>query len=424
MLVDFTTSNFMSIKDEACLSLVARPSADRDDTHVVVPKLPEPSSPIRLLRTAAIYGPNAAGKTNLLMAMSAMQAMIKNSSQSMDELPVVPFEFDPACRERPSVFDVTFILEGVRYQYGFSATKSRVFGEWLFAWPRGRPQAWFERVMDNFDYGPNLPGPKRTWEAATRPDSLFLSTAVALNSKHLKPVSDWFSESLHVAAAGAWSDSFTTSLCRSGSKNDRITKNDILDFLNSADLSVKDIMVVDVEFPAEELPKALPASVREQIEKDVKGKKFPQVFFLHDVGDGDPIELDLGVESHGTQRLFALAGPWLDVLGKGATIVFDELEDSLHANLVKHLINSFHSTSINPNGAQLIFTTHNTSILNQETFRRDQVWFCERNRRFETELFPLTRFHPRKGFENLERSYLAGRYGAVPFFRDVEKGPE
>ncbi len=342
----------------------------------------------------------------------------------MTALPAVPFEFDPVCRERPSVFDVTIILEGVRYQYGFSATKSRVFSEWLFAWPHGRPQTWFERTKDTFNFGSNLSGPKKTWEAATRPDSLFLSTAVALNAKQLKPISDWFSKSLHVVPPGAWSNSFTTSLCRSDPENDGVTKENILNFLNSADLSIKDIAVIDVEFPTEELPRELPASVREEIEKETKGRKFPRVFFLHGVGDDTPTELDIHVESHGTQRLYALAGPWLDVLKKGSTLVLDELEDSLHTNLVKHLINSFHSMTKNPNGAQLIFATHNTSILTQKIFRRDQVWFCERNTRFETKLFPLTKFHPRKGYENLERSYLAGRYGAVPFLRDLKKNSE
>ena len=420
MLVDFTTSNFMSIKDEVCLSLVARPSADRNDTHIVAPKLPEPSSPIRLVRTTAIYGPNAGGKTNLLIALSTMQKIIKTSSQSLDELPIVSFQFDPKYRDQPSTFDATFILDGIRYQYGFSATATHIYDEWLFAWPHGRVQTWFERSGDEYNFGPRLTGSKNAWKTATRHNSLFLSTAVALNSDQLKPIADWFSNSLHVSVVGHWSESFTTGLCRADSSGDAITKRDIVDFLNSADFSIKDILVVDEEFSKDKLPEDIPVIVREEIAKGLKGKKLYRVYFVHHVGDDPPTELELHAESHGTQKVFALAGPWLDVLREGSTIVIDELEDSLHTSLVRHLINWFHSNKTNPKGAQLIFTTHNTSILNQEIFRRDQIWFCQRNSRFETELFPLTQFGPRKGFENLERSYLTGRYGAVPYLRDLE----
>ena len=424
MLVDFTVSNFMSIKEEVCLSLVARPSEGRDDTHTVTPSLPEHSSPISLVRTAAIYGPNAGGKTNLLLALSAMQNIIRTSSQSRDELQTVPFLFDPDCRERPSTFDVTFILGGIRYQYGFSATTNHVSEEWLFAWPRGRVQVWFHRTGNKYDFGPRLYGPKNAWKTATRSNSLFLSTAVALNSTQLKPIADWFLNSLHIATPGIWSESFTTSLCRSDTADHTITKGDILRFLNSADLSVKNILIEDEEFSSDQLPEDMPAAVRDEIAKGLKGKTVYRVLFSHEVGGGQQSELDLRTESHGTQKIYALAGPWLDVLADGDTIVIDELEDSLHPSLVKYLVNMFHSNKTNPRGAQLIFTTHNTSILTQEVFRRDQIWFCERNRNLETELFPLTQFKPRKGFENLERSYLTGRYGAIPYLHDLEQTGE
>ena len=424
MLVEFTTSNFMSIKDEVCLSLVARPSHDRDDTHVVTPKLPESSSPIRLVRTAAIYGPNAGGKTNLLLALSTMQAIIKTSSQLSDELPIVPFLFDSQCHNQPSVFEVTFILKNIRYQYGFSATSTHIHDEWLYAWPHGRVQMWYERSGNTYNFGPRLVGPKNTWKITTRSNSLFLSNAVTLNSEQLKPIADWFSNSLHVSIVGGWSESFTTALCRVDSSDTAIAKRDIVNFLNSADLSINDILVVDEEFSTDKLPEDLPAVVREEIAKDLKGKKLPRVSFVHDIGSDHPTELDLHMESRGTQKIFALSGPWLDALREGSTVVIDEVEDSLHTSLVSHLINWFHSNKTNPKGAQLIFSTHNTSILSQEIFRRDQIWFCQRNRKLETKLFPLTQFRPRKGLENLERSYLAGRYGAVPYLQDLDHSLE
>ena len=130
-----------------------------------------------------------------------------------------------------------------------------------------------------------------------------------------------------------------------------------------------------------------------------------------------PEELDLDDESDGTQKMFALAGPWLDSLAKGNVIVFDELHDNLHPALVRFLVNRFHDPKTNPSGAQLVFTTHDTSVLDRHLFRTDQIWFCERDDRLETSLFPLSDFRPRRGVENLERAYLAGRFGGVPYIR-------
>jgi Predicted ATPases len=125
-------------------------------------------------------------------------------------------------------------------------------------------------------------------------------------------------------------------------------------------------------------------------------------------------------ESTGTQKLFAFAGPWLDTLKNGYVLFVDELHDNLHPKLVQYLVELFHDAKTNPRNAQLFFTTHETSILNQSVFRRDQVWFCEKDERSATQLFPLTDFSPRKNRDNLEAAYLSGRYGAVPFIEPLK----
>ena len=414
MLVEFCTKNFMSIKDEARLSLVARRSSDRRETHLVTPEqhhgITDP-----LVRSTAIYGPNASGKTNLLIALSVMKTTVTSSFQAHDELPMVPFAFDPALRSKPSDFEIVLILDGIRYQYGFSATSKAVVDEWLFAWPRGRVQLWFERSEEDYEFGQKLRGPKDTWKKATRNDALFLSTAVALNSKQLKPIYDWFLENLHIGPSGEWGAGLTVGCCRPDNEAGGIHKEHIIDFLNKADLSIKDIRVNEREFTETQIPDDFPTSVREVLKREMAGKKISRVNFVHNVGDVQDFELDLSVESDGTQRFFALAGPWLDVLREGSLIAVDELEQSLHPALVRFLIECFHDPALNKNGAQLIFTTHNTSILDQDVFRRDQIWFCERNKAQETQLYPLTQFRPRKKYENLERSYLSGRYGALPY---------
>ena len=415
MLIEFSVANFRSIKDEVRLSLVAGPGKELRKTHVVTPPLNESVRSIPLLRSAAVYGANAAGKTNLLRALKTMRHMVARSNQNLGELPVTPFRFDPDCEARPTTFEAMCFAEGVRYQYGFSATRGAVTREWLYAWPRGRVQLWFERERagnggDVFKFGDRLSGDKEVWRRATRPDALFLSTAVSLNSSQLRPVFDWFTGNLHVAGVGGWANVFSLEYCRDS------RKATLLEFLRTADLAISGLRVVEREFSPETLPDDMPPAVKEDIGKKLAGAKVVNLRLRHDTKDGPPVELNLDEESDGTQKIFALAGPWLDTLENGHVIIFDELHDHLHPSLVRFLVERFHDPSVNTMGAQLIFSTHDTSILSQDVFRRDQIWFCERNARQETGLFPLTDFRPRKGIENLERSYLAGRYGAVPHF--------
>ena len=193
---------------------------------------------------------------------------------------------------------------------------------------------------------------------------------------------------------GPWGNDFSVKWCH----GDR--KDDVVRFLRAADLAIDDVRVV----------------LGESSEQGVADDE-AQVRLTHDTKHGRPVELDLGEESHGTQKMFALAAPWRDSLDNGHIMVCDELHGFLHPALVRFLVEQFHDPELNAKGAQLIFTTHETSILSQDILRRDQVWFCERNSRQETNLFPLTDFRPRQGAENLERSYLGGRYGALPYVR-------
>ena len=408
MLVDFAVENFKSIRDEARLNLVAGRGGEQRDTHLVKPELSGDVHNVPLVRSAAIYGPNAAGKSNLVNALGAMQHVVTRSTEHIDELPVTPFLLDPDCEDEATMLEVLCIAEGVRYQYGFRATRHHVTDEWLFAWPRGRLQVWFERTEKEWKFGPKLTGDKKVWQRATRPNSLYLSTAVSLNSEQLRPVYDWFDKRLQVAGAQGWINSFSMSWCR-GQR-----KSEIVDFLNAADLGITDVRVVEKEFQARRFQRDMDPGRQEFLEEKLAGKKFPELRLNHDTGNSFPSELQLRDESGGTQRIFALAGPWLDSLKNGNVIVFDELHASLHPGLVRFLVDQFHDPRLNAKGAQLVFTTHDTSILNQDVFRRDQIWFCERNEKQETRFFPLTDFSPRKGLENLERSYLSGRYGALP----------
>ena len=409
MLIEFAVENFRSIKEEARLSLVASRRGEYRETHLVTPDLTGGVDVDPLVRSAVIYGANAAGKTNLVRALDVMKRIVTRSTDDLDEIPVTPFRFDPDCEAEATMFEVMCIAEGVRYQYGFKAKREMVTDEWLFAWPRGRVQVWFERSLEWWKLGANLTGDKAVWRRATRSNALYLSTAVSLNSRQLRPIYDWFKNTLRVADARGWSHSFSLSWCR----DER--KKEIVDFLNVADLAIADVRVVDDYFQPEMLQGNIEADLKHRLVEKYVGTKFSDLRLSHDTGNDSPTELELGEESDGTQRIFALSGPWIDTLKDGDVIVFDELHASLHPALVRFLIAQFHDPRQNAKGGQLVFTTHDTSILNQDVFRRDQIWFCERNDKQETQLFPLTDFSPRKGVENLERSYFAGRYGALPY---------
>lgn len=412
MLVEFSVANYRSIREEAKLSLVADHGREHQETNVTLPQLIGGVRATPLVRAAAIYGANAAGKSNLLRALDVMKTIVRKSAGEINKLPVVPFRFDPAWEALPTTFETIIYADGVRYQFGFAATVEKVFREWLYAWPKGRVQVWYERdceTEDEYRFGDRLKGDKRVWRRATRPDALFLSTAIGLNSEQLRPVYDWFSERLRVSGVGGWNPTFSFECC----EDDR--KTDILRFLRWADFAISELALTNVEFDVGVLPEDMPAVVRDEMKKELEGVRIPKLRLTHVMPDGYKAELDLEEESDGTRRIFALAGPWLDALKNGYVIVLDELHDNLHPILVRLLVDSFHDPNTNRNGAQLLFSTHETSILNQDVFRRDQIWFCERSKNQETKLYPLNEFKPRKGVDNLERAYLSGRYGALPY---------
>ncbi|MGD9579622.1 MAG: ATP/GTP-binding protein [Syntrophorhabdus sp.] len=421
MLIEFNVTNFRSIRETLTLSMAAsKYYRGLEGTNCVDSNI---SGLPKLLRSAVIYGPNAGGKSNLFKAMHFMQTFVLSSHalQEGKKINVVPFAFDADTRELPSEFEVFFVHDHVRYQYGFAVNMFRVMREWLFAYPEGKAQRWFERTYDkdkdkeDWYFGSKFTGRRQVWQEATRKNALFLSTAIQLNNEQLKPVFAWFQQKLAVMLGGTINLQFTLEKCASEEGKSRI-----MEFMNSADMSISDIDVElkKVSISPETLPPDIPSEVKEKMVKDLQEKGVPLIRFQHRGNDDKPVFFSLAEESDGTQKLFAFAGPWLDVLAKGRILVIDELDTSLHPLLVRFLIENFHNDETNRNNAQLIFTTHDTSILDTDLFRRDQVWFVEKDRENATKLYPLSDFSPRKG-EALEKWYLKGRYGALPFIGDL-----
>ena len=423
MLLEFSVTNFRSICERQTLSMVASAYFKELESLNTFDAGTTERTP-RLLRSAVLYGPNASGKSTVIEALDFMQDRVLHSqkeSQAGDEIDTVPFKLRASSRAEDSEFEIALVEQGVRYEYGFRCNRQRFTEEWLYAYPQGRAQKWFHRVFDAdrgkdaYKFSSLFEGERKRqdWRDLTRSNALFLSTAIQLNNEQLRPVFGWFQHRLRVVASTTELNAgYTVNRCK-----DKYEKTKVLDFMNSADLSIADIQVKETPLSAELLPKDLPAQLKDDLLQKMKGQQFMSVKFVHaDTETGEAVDFTEDEESDGTRALFAFAGPWLDVTENERVLVVDELDTSLHPLLVQHLVKLLHRTGTK---AQLIFTTHDTTLLSQKLLRRDQVWFLEKDKSRATQLYPLSKFSPREN-EAVERGYLNGRYGGIPFLKDLD----
>jgi predicted ATPase len=405
MLIEFRVENHRSLRDEQVLTLAAA-------KRVGDPSDPRPRTVTgyeeKLLPAAVIYGANASGKSNVLSALGFMQEAVLLSHRKWEPdggVPRSPFAWGEK-RNEPSMFEVTFLVENVKYVYGFFVNDEAVEEEWLFAWPKHRKQVWFEREGTRFKFGEHLRGPNEVVKEVTRPNALFLSVAAQHQHTQLVPIFSWFGEN-NFATVGVRFYPLSTRIAVSlfPTDEDKAFAQLVLPLLKAADVGIVDIK-------------------NETTEKG--GLIGPRVFCQHKPGD-DNSWLDLKEESQGTITLFRIAAPVFDALKQGALLLIDELELSLHPLLGLALVRLFNNPESNPKSAQIVFTTHDTNLLGttlgESPLRRDQIWFTEKDKEGATVLYPLTDYKPRKA-ENLERGYLLGRYGAIPFLGDMARIPE
>ncbi|MDP8034490.1 ATP-binding protein [Pasteurella atlantica] len=426
MLVKFSVENFRSIKEQQVLSMVKSnvyKELQQNTFTSNAPNTPE------LLKSAVIYGANASGKSNLLKALFVMTQIIETSFHKKLDEPIVvePFLLDPKSRIEPTTFQISFIAnlaneaseekQFALVEYGFSTDKKIVYEEWLSVYPKGREQAWFHRIYDTksksyhwLKESESFKGSKSTWKENTRLDQLFLSTAVHLNSEQLKPIYNAIVHKLGVIGADRISNEFTKKLCKKEEY-----KTLFISFLQQADIDLVDIKleklnVENIIFPDEFLPK----EIKEEIFKDLSEQV--EVYFIHKDSLDNEVKINLREESDGTQKLFEFIGLIFNAMNQGDTLIIDEFNKSLHPDLVRYLVALFNSKH-NKNNGQLIFTTHETSVLRKELLRRDQIWFCEKGSDRATNLYPLSDFSPLNR-EDLEESYLHGRYGGKPVIKE------
>ena len=429
MLIEFSVGNFRSFKGVVTLSLVAAnlqahdKAVDENNTFAASDKL-------RLLKSAAIYGANASGKTNLAKAMQFMRWFTFNSfkeTQAGEPIPADVFRLSETTVHEPSFFQIVFLADGVTYRYGFEMTRERVISEWLFAAPAARESNLFQRDAEDIRVNPKTFREGKGLEDKTRDNALFLSTVAQFNGETAKRVLTWFRD-FNVISGSDYESYMAHSLKMLYNPE---TRSDALRLITTLDLDIKDVEITTEEITANLkrqedrasfLSKRRQKSSAAPIKLEIFGGKSVHARFDEQGNPSADITEEISeFESEGTQKLIALSGPLMDTLKFGRVLFVDELDARLHPLMTCAIIRLFHSKETNPQNAQLIFATHDTNLLNKDLFRRDQIWFVEKDRARATHLYSLAEFRVRNDRSSLEADYIHGRFGAIPFIGDLER---
>lgn len=414
MLISFSVENFRSIRDLQTLSM----GEPRLDHHLEWSHLFEAGNR-RLLKSAAIFGPNASGKSNILRAMIWFRQFVLSSSketQAGEKIDIQPFRLSTGKEKAPTHFEIEFLIKGFEYRYGFEVTAKKVESEWLFRkLPSAKPAMLFTREGGNFNVSADFFREGKGLEERTRENALFLSVCAQFNGTESEKVINWMQRFRWVSGlseSGFYA--FTAQRLAEPGYQEKL-----LELAKKADFNIASLRSEIEELAAASLPPDMPAKMREQalaqkwIRADIKT--------THEKRDDDGkvvgrVEFDLAKdESQGTQKFIALSGPITHTLEQGSILVVDEIEARLHPLLTQALVDLFHSP-VNRKNAQLVFAAHDVTLLDPDRFRRDQVWFTEKDETGATDLYSLAEFDPaqvRPGTK-FSRQYLLGLFGAVP----------
>jgi len=429
MLLQFKVGNFRSFKELTTFSMVASPDKEFLDTNTI-----PCNEKLRLIKSAVIYGANASGKSNLFQAMDFMRDFMLYSSKestSTEKIPVEKFRLSTETETLPSTFEIVFFLDNIRYRYGFQADAERIHAEWLFFVPSTREATLFTREKDNFKLGGHFKEGKGL-EDKTRPNALFLSVADQFNGKKAKRILKWIKNlKIVTVLQSGTEESFTVSKL-----DEEDFKDFLLKFLNAADIGIKDLNKSSRNFTEDDLPEDLTNrerkrlySMKKGVESKSKDLELIEINTIHEKIDANNIPISKEIfdlnfhESAGTKALFALSAPIYYTLKNNWVLIIDELTSKLHPLLTRAIIELFHNYNCDKedhlkSSAQLLFASHDTSILTNRLFRRDQVWFTQKDRYGATELYSLEEYRIRKD-ASFNKDYMLGKYGAIPFLGDI-----
>lgn len=425
MLIEFSVSNFRSFREKQTFSMVAAPRL-RKKENLIAPSAIGETLP-HLLKVAAVYGPNASGKSNLITALGLVNSVLTATSANTDTpFPVSPFRFDPNLVDKPSVFEIHFISEGQRYEFLLALTAERVIRERLIVFPKGKETLLYDRNHtpsgDEYTFGSLEGGPTihDAWKKLTSPKALFISQAVTNSSEELQqlriPIT-WLKESLKALPRDLKP---LVDLAQSvGVLNPNFIASHVAPFLQELDIPVSGISF-ESKKNADDSKGAQDSMDAAKSKEDLQRAQFDafgntRTTLTHTSALGEA-KFDIEEESDGTKNLFGFSLPWLvlsTLKPKTIAYVVDELDSSLHPKIVAALMAKLMKLDTQ---SQLIFTTHDTHLMDTKLLRRDQFWLTERDMNGATQLRSIHDFVGRES-EDLEKRYYEGRYRSLPILR-------
>lgn len=424
MLIEFSVGNYLSFNESVTFSMVAAPitsTAPSLDTNNVF----QVNKELTLLKSAAIYGANASGKSNLAQAIGFMQWFVLNSSketQIAEKINVEPFRLSTETSGKPSYFQIVFILDNIQYRYGFEVDEKQVVSEWLAHVPKSQEIMLFERKTRKFNLRKKFQKEAEGLESKTRMNALFISVVAQFNGEISQKILLWFRSNLNVIS-GLQDMIYRQHTLEYLDKDNY--KTEIIKFIKQLDLGIYDIKIEQTKINEESL-QGMPEEFKTLLLRRIKNslqKNIKTVHLKYNKG-GEMVsleEFDIDTnESEGTKKLFAFAGPIIDALKTGKVLFIDELDARLHPMIVCEIVRLFNSKDTNFHNAQLIFTTHDTNLLRKTIFRRDQIWFTEKNRWSATDLYSLVEYKIDDD-ASFEIDYIRGRYGAIPFIGNLSR---
>lgn len=414
MLLDFKVKNYLSIKEEILFTMEATKYKSDNLTHNSLS-----IGQVDFLKSAVIFGPNGSGKSNIILAMKRMRDIVENTSNKKNY--VAPFKFDTISANESTTFEVKFLYKETIYRYGFSIKGGTIIEEWLFYKnnkPRARENQYFQRNFQDFqnfgEFKKEADLIKK--EDKTREDKLYITIVAEFNGRISRNIVEWFEKFNVFSSIHSDLTSFTLEKLEN-----EVQKERIIDFLQSADFGIVDLKEKKIDFDDIKIKienKDIPTDVLEEM----KEKGFKSIETFHHKYENKKFvglePLPIGRESDGTQKLFELVGAIIESLDNGEILIIDELDNHFHTKMTEAIIKLFNSDK-NINSAQLIFASHDTNILTQKLFRRDQIWFTEKDIYGATQLYSLIDFGTRKD-ASLEKNYLEGKYGSIPAITELE----
>lgn len=425
MLLRFGIENHLSICDYQEISCAA--SSLKDEPSHLLQMKTRGDSVKQFVPLVALYGANAAGKSNMIGGLRFLFSAVTASYdhwRKKKTLPHTPCKIHGDGENRTSLYDCDVLIGEVRYHYGFEISKEGFVAEWLHSYPHGLKKVLLKRDFrepegQQIYFGPSVTKLNPSLhELARDTKTLFLSVSGAVTHEAFTPVFTFFKESMVIItpSAGRPQQQIAEELA------DDQVREAVEAFLEKADFGIGGVKIVSAKVDSEqvEFRKKLKRMLSELVEGEVDfnvDDEEKEIYFVHKCGDNRTFEVSQARESTGTKHLLSMLAPILSALKTGKTVVIDEITTTLHTKLSEELIKLFASPETNTNNAQFIFSTHDTNLLSCPALRRDEIWFAEKDSQGRTSIYPLSDFQTRKA-DNLERGYLQGRFGAVPFFGD------